>query len=332
MASLNAEFLVHYCTSSSATNNATAAAAAAAATTNATTATTATNSVKEAKDDVPLTSKRRRVAPTPPLHNKSMPVKLEASRSSTRARLRRDDTDENEATADDDDDGHHDDDCNGDENGHDDDDLDNDEEEDDVDAKLKAPRPRGRKPLAVSRATKSTTAATKKANATVIEQDEQETTQQSAANKRKRVKSEPSIDIKAELNGHADNNDDDDDDGDDYKAPSKSKRVPVSKAKKEKTAVVKAAKCEPVVVNERPKREAGLKASAMIIQTNEIEKTRYQYQYSTASYQPVSTNTTSTTPNGYANNNHGKLKNEPSQRSGAHHFHESIQKKSFLFF
>lgn len=40
-------------------------------------------------------------------------------------------------------------------------------------------------------------------------------------------------------------------------------------------------------ISGRPKREAGLRASAMIIQTNEIEKTKYQYQYQHSNSNPA---------------------------------------------
>lgn len=94
--------------------------------------------------------------------------------------------------------------------------------------------------------------------------------------------------------------DDEDDDADvSYKASktTKSKRQPIKRKqqgtdddikkshvangstnnKKSKVAVVAPAL---PVISGRPKREAGLRASAMIIQTNEIEKTKYQYHYS----------------------------------------------------
>lgn len=53
---------------------------------------------------------------------------------------------------------------------------------------------------------------------------------------------------------------------------------------KQKTTAIKndqeVENLEKPVTNGRPKREAGIRASAMIIQTNEIEKTNYQYHYS----------------------------------------------------
>ena len=79
------------------------------------------------------------------------------------------------------------------------------------------------------------------------------------------------------------------------KQPAAARKQPASKSKKAKKTQITASEAsdddetppKKAAVEEapsgRPKREAGLRASAMIIQTNEIEKTKFQYNYTNSS-------------------------------------------------
>ena len=77
-------------------------------------------------------------------------------------------------------------------------------------------------------------------------------------------------------------------------------------------------RAEPPISSGRPKREASLRASAMIIQTNEIEKTRFQYYpaatalTAAAAATPAGANTTATTKSGTrAEKNQFQVPNPP---------------------